>query len=61
MKFAEDEKEIAFLRYQPNHTTSQEVEEVQRLLPQLTELLTQDDVPDSITEKAGDILYKFFV
>jgi lipid II:glycine glycyltransferase (peptidoglycan interpeptide bridge formation enzyme) len=60
-KFASDEREIAFLRYQQNHAPSHEVAEIQRLLPQLTELLTRDDVPDEITEQAGAMLYRFFV
>jgi hypothetical protein len=33
---------------------------VAELLPKLTALFTDQTVPDSITEKAGDILYRFF-
>jgi hypothetical protein len=30
------------------------------LLPQLTNLLTESSVPDDVTERAGDILYRYF-
>ena len=31
------------------------------VLGELTKLLTRDDVPDDITQRAGEILYRYFV
>jgi hypothetical protein len=33
---------------------------MQHLLPQLTTLFTDQAVPTRVTEKAGDVLYRFF-
>ena len=60
-KFATDEKTISFLRYTPNGAPGNKEKQIRQLLPQLTNLLAHDDVPDDITEKAGDILYRFFI
>lgn len=72
-KFATEEKTIFFLRYEADKVlSSNEVsatisqpadrqKQIQSLLPQLTELFTDDTVPDAITEKAGAALYRFFV
>jgi len=59
-KFATEEKTISFLRYTPNGGSTQKDKQVRNLLPQLTELFTDETVPDSITEKAGETLYRFF-
>jgi len=61
-KFATQEKTISFLRYQPpNWGLSYQEEQIRQLLPQLTDLLTDDTVPDNITEKAGEVLYCYFL
>jgi CelD/BcsL family acetyltransferase involved in cellulose biosynthesis len=59
-KFATEEKTISFLRYEPNGATSEQEKQLKRLLPQLTALFTEKTVPDGVTEKAGEVLYRFF-
>ncbi|HEX6384235.1 MAG TPA: GNAT family N-acetyltransferase [Anaerolineae bacterium] len=60
-KFATQEKTISFLQYAPNGAGSQSERRVRRLLPQLTDLFTDASVGDTVTEKAGELLYRFFV
>jgi CelD/BcsL family acetyltransferase involved in cellulose biosynthesis len=60
-QFASDEQLISFLQYRPNgNGASQQDQELSRLLPQLTSLFTNKSVPNEVTEKAGELLYKFF-
>lgn len=61
-KFASEEKTISFLRYEPNGATagSERDKKIKQLLPQLTDLFTDEAVPDLITEQAGDVLYGLF-
>lgn len=60
-KFASEEKAISFLRHNPDSLLGEQDKQIRGLLPQLTDLFTQESVPDSITEKAGEILYRYFV
>lgn len=59
-KFATEERTIFFLQHAPKSPTDYELQ-IRRLLPQLTGLFTDESVPDNITEKAGEILYRYFV
>jgi CelD/BcsL family acetyltransferase involved in cellulose biosynthesis len=59
-KFATEEKTISFLRYQPDEEPSQQEKGLRRLLPQLTNLFTDESIPDHVTEAAGEILYQYF-
>jgi CelD/BcsL family acetyltransferase involved in cellulose biosynthesis len=59
-KFATEEKTIAFLRYTPEGIPTSREQETRNLLPHLTDLLTDEAVPDHITERAGALLYRFF-
>jgi CelD/BcsL family acetyltransferase involved in cellulose biosynthesis len=59
-KFATEEKTISFLRYSPNRTPTEGQIQLRGLLSQMTDLFTDEAVPDTVTEKAGDILYQFF-
>lgn len=59
-KFGAKEGVITGLRYQVC-PTSNEQEQLKELLPQLTDLLTDAAVPDRVTERAGALLYRFFV
>lgn len=59
-KFATEEKTISMLRYMPEGSPSAKEKQLRQLLPQLTDLFVDESVPDSITEKAGDSLYRFF-
>jgi lipid II:glycine glycyltransferase (peptidoglycan interpeptide bridge formation enzyme) len=60
-KFATDEKTISFLRSPSCETPSDQERQVRHLLPQLTELLTDRSVPNAVTERAGEVLYRLFV
>lgn len=60
-KYASEEKTISFLRYEPNGGPTPREREARGLLSQLTELLVDESVPDSISDRAGDILYRYFV
>lgn len=59
-KFATEEKTISFLRYLVNGTPTQQEAQIGQLLPQLTNLFTDESVSDQVTEKAGEVLYRFF-
>lgn len=59
-KYASDESTITFMRYTAPDSPSIQERHLYRLLPQLTALLTDDSVPEQITEQAGDLLYHCF-
>lgn len=60
-KYATEEKTINFLRYEPSMpVASTAQQQASKIFPKLTDLFTEHDVPDTVTETAGDILYKFF-
>ena len=59
-KFASQEKTISFLRYMPPGTPTPSEQAMRHLLPQLTGLFVDQSVPDPVTEKAGEALYRFF-
>jgi CelD/BcsL family acetyltransferase involved in cellulose biosynthesis len=51
-KFATQEKTISFLRYTPDSSISPHDQEMRRLLGQLTTVLTDDETPNGLVEKA---------
>ena len=57
--FGAEEKTISFLRYAPKEPTAVE-KELRALLNQLTHRFTDQLVPDLVTEKAGEDLYRLF-
>jgi len=59
-KYATEEKTISYLRCAPNGTPIEGEKQVRSVLTQVTGLFTDESVPDSVTEKAGDILYRYF-
>lgn len=59
-KYATEEKVISFLRCAPNEIITQQQKQLPNLLSQLTDLFTDESAPDSLTDKAGEILYRFF-
>jgi CelD/BcsL family acetyltransferase involved in cellulose biosynthesis len=59
-KFASEEKTIVFLRYAPAPACASPGQQVRPLLPQLTDLFTEPSVPAWVTEKAGELLYRYF-
>lgn len=60
-KFADTEKTISFLEYRAPQTSPAPGPLPSKLLPLLTALFTDPSVPDTITEKAGEVLYQYFV
>lgn len=65
-KFASTEKAIQFFQHIPDEpaenfkTQNGQVNDVGALLPQLTDLFTDESVPQEIAEKAGALLYRYF-
>jgi CelD/BcsL family acetyltransferase involved in cellulose biosynthesis len=59
-KYAQEEKTISFLRYDPGVASSPDEQALGKLLPQLTDLFTEQTVPNTITERAGELLYRYF-
>jgi lipid II:glycine glycyltransferase (peptidoglycan interpeptide bridge formation enzyme) len=59
-KFATEERDVHFLEANPYGYRNEQGEQAQRLLGQLTRLLTLPSVPDEVTTAAGDELYRFF-
>jgi CelD/BcsL family acetyltransferase involved in cellulose biosynthesis len=58
-KYSSEEKTVSFLHYTPPGYIAPEPCSNQLLSP-LTELFTRSDVPDEVTEAAGNLLYRFF-
>jgi len=59
-QYATTEKTISFLQYRPVEALNTQEQQMRALLPKLTDLFTSEEVPDSVTEKAGEELYRFF-
>jgi CelD/BcsL family acetyltransferase involved in cellulose biosynthesis len=57
-KWASEERRIVTLRSTIQHPDDRR--EIGRLLSELTRLLTDDAVPDGVTERAGSLLYRYF-
>ena len=60
-KFATEEGTITFLHHAPEWPAGRGVREIPGLLNSFTDLLTDPTVPDSITERAGNAIYRYFV
>jgi len=54
------EKEISHLRYVPNGYLAEREAGIRGVLGQVVELLTDPAVPDTVTGRAGDALYRLF-
>ena len=59
-KFGTEEKTISFLHYSPDGGPTPAQKEIRELLGKLTARFTDRQVPDQITEKAGEDLYRLF-
>jgi hypothetical protein len=59
-KYATDERRVVALRHTPAGFDDPVGADAGRVLGELTTLLTRDDVPDEVTQRAGEILYRFF-
>jgi hypothetical protein len=60
-KYATDERVIHLLRHSPFEGPSRNEVELRALLDRLTDVFVGDQVPDHVTEEAGDALYRYFV
>lgn len=61
-KYATEEKTISFIRHTPPASTLSPNEgQLRGLMGQLTNLFTDENVGDAISEKAGNLLYRYFV
>jgi CelD/BcsL family acetyltransferase involved in cellulose biosynthesis len=58
-KYATEEREVRVLRTEadPDHRA----EALRRVLPHITDLFVRPDVPDDVTRRAGDLLYRYFL
>jgi lipid II:glycine glycyltransferase (peptidoglycan interpeptide bridge formation enzyme) len=59
-KMASEERRVSVLRHTPAGFSNPNGAEAGAVLGQLTELLTREDVPDEVTKRAGEILYRYF-
>jgi len=59
-KFATAEGRVTVLRHVPAGYTNPVAAEVMPVFGELTSLLTRDDVPDDVTQRAGELLYRYF-
>ncbi len=59
-KYATDEKTISFLQFTPEGVADKRYVQIRGLLSKLTDFFTDESVPNEITEKAGNLLYRFF-
>jgi len=59
-KFGTEEKTISFLRHEPNGGPTPAEKEMRELLGRMTSRFTNHMVPDPVTEKAGEDLYRLF-
>lgn len=60
-KYATKENVITHLRYSLDSQPSVADRMARSVLGELTDLFVDDDVPDDVTARAGDLLYRFFV
>jgi CelD/BcsL family acetyltransferase involved in cellulose biosynthesis len=60
-KFGTEEREISFLRCECGGEPNSAVRQMQELLGKLTARFTDQLVPDSVTEQAGEDLYRLFI
>jgi hypothetical protein len=59
-KYASVEADIVSLSHRPEGWSDPRGEATGRLLGELTDLLTHPSVPDDITTRAGELLYRYF-
>jgi CelD/BcsL family acetyltransferase involved in cellulose biosynthesis len=59
-KYATEEKTITLLRHQPSGRSSVRDHQARDMLHDVTRLFTDETVPDAVTERAADALYRYF-
>ncbi len=60
-KYASEEKTITLLRHQPPGLPSDNDQLARGMLRDMTRLLTDESVPDTVSAQAGDVLYRYFI
>jgi CelD/BcsL family acetyltransferase involved in cellulose biosynthesis len=60
-KYASEEKTVTLLRHQPSGRPSERDQMARGMLSDLTRLLTDASVPDTVSAQAGDVLYRYFI
>ncbi|MBI1184766.1 GNAT family N-acetyltransferase [bacterium] len=60
-KYASDEKLVSFYGYKADIVYPEPIKRVNKLLGELTDILTQESIPDGTTAHAGDVMYRFFI
>jgi hypothetical protein len=58
--FGAFEKDLLAVTYRPDEAPPAGNADLKDLVRRLTELFVSEMVPDDITEKAGDLLYRYF-
>ena len=59
-KLMTEERRVTVLRYTPDGYANPRGDETGSVLGELTTLLTREDVPDDVTQRGGEILYRYF-
>jgi CelD/BcsL family acetyltransferase involved in cellulose biosynthesis len=59
-KYATDEGTVTFLRFTPPDYEDEQGRQAGELLGRFTDLLTHDGVTDTVSEAAGNLLYRYF-
>jgi CelD/BcsL family acetyltransferase involved in cellulose biosynthesis len=59
-KLATEERRVTVLRHTPEGYANPHADEIKPIFGELTGLLTRVDVPDDVTQRAGEILYRYF-
>jgi CelD/BcsL family acetyltransferase involved in cellulose biosynthesis len=59
-KYATEEKTITLLRHNPPGSPSARDQRARDMLRELTRVVTDQSVPDAVSEQVGDVLYRYF-
>ena len=59
-KYATEERRVHVLRHTPEDYDIRRRAEADRVLGEVTSLLTAPEVPDAVTQRAGEVLYRYF-
>lgn len=59
-KYATDEKVVTFFGHNTDVSYPATIQQVNQLFSKLTDILTDQSVPDEITKRVGNIMYQFF-
>ena len=60
-KYATDEKKVVFYGHKTDVRYPDTIQNVNQLFGKLTDILTDESVPDDVTARVGNIMYRFFI